>query len=73
MEYESVRSSTVEGSGLGHSTSTRDSSSGQRGVGEDGRRVAFDDDGDDDDDDVIDESGADDAFVAGELVCLHDL
>ncbi|KAG9042016.1 hypothetical protein FS837_011448 [Tulasnella sp. UAMH 9824] len=70
MEYESVRSSTVEGSGLGHSTTTRDSSSGQRGVGEDGRRVAFDDDGDDDDDDVIDESGADDAFVAGMIYSL---
>ncbi|KIO23461.1 hypothetical protein M407DRAFT_78022 [Tulasnella calospora MUT 4182] len=70
MEYASVRSSTVEGSGLGHSTSTRDSSSGQRGVGEDGRRVVFEDDGDDDDDDVIDESGADDAFVAGMIYSL---
>lgn len=65
MEYESVRSSTVEGSGLGYSTSTRDSTNTPRSVGEDGRRVVFEEDGDDDDDDVIDESGADDAFVAG--------
>ncbi|KAG8985146.1 hypothetical protein FRB90_004911 [Tulasnella sp. 427] len=69
MEYESVRSSTVEGSGLGHSTST---SSAPRGGGatEDGRRVMFDDDADEDDDDVIDESGADDAFVAGMIYSL---
>lgn len=70
MEYESVRSSTVEGSGLGYSTSTRDSTNTPRSVGEDGRRVVFEEDGDDDDDDVIDESGADDAFVAGMIYSL---
>ncbi|KAG8902689.1 hypothetical protein FRB99_004253 [Tulasnella sp. 403] len=92
-EFESVRSSTVTGSGIGSGTVTRSSAgrdgrdggsgsgsgSAPAGRGTTGladaditerRNALFDEDDDGDDDDVIDESGADDAFVAGMIYAL---
>ena len=70
-EFESVRTSTVTSA----TATPSGSRSGTRGSaepesGNSSRNPLLDDDYDADDDDVIEESGADDAFVAG-MSCMR--
>lgn len=64
-EFESVRSSTVEGGGT--PSTVRVARAEMAETRRNAMNPLYEEDEEGDDEDVIDESGADDAFVAGEL------